>query len=100
MTTTEEVVAEKEEAQVDSEEEAAAEVSDHVKKAVSEVTEVQHQEKVALEAKEVQTDQEENRVLFKEKAARQDVRITIPTDRQDVRLKRQKTVDQEEASIL
>lgn len=82
VTTTEEVVAEKEEAQADSEEEAVAEVSDHEKRAVSEVTEVQLQEKVASEAKEVQTDQEENRVLFKEKAAHQDVLLkAIPTDR-------------------
>lgn len=100
MTTTEEVVAEKEEAQADSEEEAVAEVSDHEKRAVSEVTEVQLQEKVASEAKEVQTDQEENRVLFKEKAAHQDVLKAIPTDRQDARLKRLKTVDREEASII
>ena len=101
VTTTEEVVAEKEEAQADSEEEAVAEVSDHEKRAVSEVTEVQLQEKVASEAKEVQTDQKENPVLFKEKAAHQDVLLkAIPTDRQDARLKRLKTVDREEASIL
>lgn len=55
-------------------------------------------------AKEVQTDQEEkadaeNRVRFKEKIERQDV-LKVLIDRPDARLKRQKTVSQEEASIL
>lgn len=71
--------------------EAVAEVSDHVKKAVS-------------AAKEVQTDQEEtadaeNQVLSKEKTEHQDV-LKVLIDRQDARLKQQKTVSQEEASIL
>lgn len=70
--------------------EVVAEVSDHVKKAVS-------------AAKEVQTDQEEkadaeNRVLSKEKTERQDV-LKVLIDRPDARLKRQKIVNQEEASF-
>lgn len=59
---------------------------------------------VVSAVKEVQTEQEEkeaaeSRVLFKEKAVRQDV-LKALTDPQDVLLKRLKIVDREEASII
>ena len=78
---------------------------------VSEAIEAQHQEKVVLKAKEVlQTDQEEkadlivivplqkkNQVLFKEKAAHQDVLKVQVINQPVVHLKLLKAEDQEKA---
>ena len=104
VTTTEEVVAVKEEVLADLAVEVAAEVSAQEKKADSEATKPQLLEKVVSEAKEVQTDQEEkavhqdvNRVLFKEKKEHQGV-LKAMTDRPAVLLKPLKVADPEKAN--
>jgi hypothetical protein len=112
VTITEEVVAEKEEAQADLVEEAAVEVSDQEKKVVSEVTEVRLQEKADSEAIEIQLQekavsevtemllQEENQVPFKEKKEHQDVLKVVLTDRPVVHLTMLKQEDREKANAF
>lgn len=102
VTITEEVAAEKEEAQADSEANAIQVVTENLQVALvqeaTEATEMLRQNvKVDSEATEIL--QEENQVHFKEKKERQDVLKVITTDRPDVHLKLPKTEDQEEANF-
>lgn len=99
VTITEEVVAEKEEAQADLAVEVAEEVSVQEKKVVLEAIEVRLQEKAVSEVTEMLL-QEENRVLSKEKKEHQDVRKAITKDLQDVLLKQLKTEDREKAKLF